>query len=246
MNVHQQGRTTDIWWIVAGAGAVLVLVLALRFMLAAAPEAGFIAVDEEMRRLLQERDDETGSAAASTGKGPAKPGTVAGTAKSGAGSPAQGQREAAAGAGAGTPGGAGGTTAGTAPGTAQSENGAAENPAGGAMKELGSAGPALTDAGIGAGAQNVGVGGSAAAVQQPGTPAMATETGASSGGKLDLNRATAEQLVALPGIGPSKAQAILELRKKLGGFRSVDQLKQVKGIGAQTFKKLEPLITVAP
>jgi competence protein ComEA len=58
-----------------------------------------------------------------------------------------------------------------------------------------------------------------------------------------LNRATAAQLEQLPGIGPSKAQAILELRSKLGGFTAPEQLLEVKGIGPKTFDKLRSLIT---
>ena len=61
---------------------------------------------------------------------------------------------------------------------------------------------------------------------------------------LDLNTATKEQLVALSGIGPAKAQAILDYRTQHGGFKSVDELKDVKGIGARRFEKLKPELTV--
>jgi competence protein ComEA len=61
---------------------------------------------------------------------------------------------------------------------------------------------------------------------------------------LDLNTATKEQLVALSGIGPAKAQAILDYRTQHGGFKSVDELKDVKGIGAKRFEKLKPELTV--
>lgn len=66
----------------------------------------------------------------------------------------------------------------------------------------------------------------------------------STGARLDLNRATAAELDKLPGIGPSKAEAIVAYREQQGGFRNVAQLKEVKGIGAKTFATLEPLITV--
>ena len=63
---------------------------------------------------------------------------------------------------------------------------------------------------------------------------------------LNLNTATKDELVALSGIVPAKAQAILDYRTQHGGFKSVDELKDVKGIGARRFEKLKPELTVAP
>ena len=63
---------------------------------------------------------------------------------------------------------------------------------------------------------------------------------------LNLNSATKEELIALPGIGPAKAQAILDYRNAHGGFKSVEELKDVKGIGAKRFEKLKGELTVAP
>lgn len=63
--------------------------------------------------------------------------------------------------------------------------------------------------------------------------------------KLDLNTATLEQLDALPGIGPTKAQAILDSRAKEGPFTSVQDLERVKGIGAATVRKLADRVTVS-
>ncbi|MFC0215846.1 ComEA family DNA-binding protein [Paenibacillus chartarius] len=65
---------------------------------------------------------------------------------------------------------------------------------------------------------------------------------AAADGMLDLNTATLEQLLTLPGIGESKGKAILELRSKLGAFQSVEQLKDVKGIGDKVFEKLRPFV----
>lgn len=62
---------------------------------------------------------------------------------------------------------------------------------------------------------------------------------------LNLNTATASQLDELPGIGPSRADAILALREKLGGkFSRTEQLLEVKGIGDKTLEKLKPLIHI--
>lgn len=60
---------------------------------------------------------------------------------------------------------------------------------------------------------------------------------------LDVNRATAEQLLRLPGIGPKLSQAIVVERQK-GLFRSVDDLKRVSGIGVKTVERLRPFVTV--
>jgi competence protein ComEA len=81
-------------------------------------------------------------------------------------------------------------------------------------------------------------------------PAEATTaTGSSagvtgSGGLVDLNTATAEQLDALPGVGPVLAQHILDWRSAHGRFDSADQLREVSGIGPSKFADLRPLVTV--
>ncbi|MFG3227602.1 helix-hairpin-helix domain-containing protein [Kitasatospora sp. NPDC048194] len=61
---------------------------------------------------------------------------------------------------------------------------------------------------------------------------------------VSLNRATLEQLDTLPGVGPTLAQRILAYRTSHGSFRTVDQLRQVSGIGARTFAELRPLLTL--
>ncbi|HXU50613.1 MAG TPA: helix-hairpin-helix domain-containing protein [Casimicrobiaceae bacterium] len=63
---------------------------------------------------------------------------------------------------------------------------------------------------------------------------------------LDLNTATKDELVALPGIGPAKAQAILDYRTQHNGFQRVEELKDVKGIGAKRYEKLKAEFSVAP
>lgn len=60
---------------------------------------------------------------------------------------------------------------------------------------------------------------------------------------IDINTATESELDKLPGIGPTKAKAIIEDRKKNGPFRSTEDLKRVKGIGDKTFDELKSQIT---
>lgn len=66
------------------------------------------------------------------------------------------------------------------------------------------------------------------------------------GQPLDLNRATALELEALPKVGAALAGRIVALREARGGFRSVKELDDVKGIGPATLKQLTPLVTVRP
>lgn len=69
-------------------------------------------------------------------------------------------------------------------------------------------------------------------------------TKGTSGGLVNLNTATQEDLQTLTGIGPSKANAILEYRETVGKFKEVDELKQVTGIGDKTFERLRDSISV--
>ncbi len=62
---------------------------------------------------------------------------------------------------------------------------------------------------------------------------------------VNLNSATKDELVALPGIGPSKAQAIIDYRTQNGPFRSVDEVRKVRGIGEKLFQQIKPELTIA-
>jgi competence protein ComEA len=74
----------------------------------------------------------------------------------------------------------------------------------------------------------------------------ASSAGGSGGpaGPVNLNSATVDQLDALPGIGPVLAQRILDWRSANGGFRTVDDLNEVSGIGDRIFAELSPLVSV--
>ena len=87
----------------------------------------------------------------------------------------------------------------------------------------------LTTAGAGAASQAKAAGAkTAAAVSTP----------------ININTASAAQLEALPGIGARTAQAIVDHRQKNGGFKKIEELMNVKGIGEKSFLKLKPMVTV--
>lgn len=79
-----------------------------------------------------------------------------------------------------------------------------------------------------------GGGGSPGAAGAPGLPGPAAP--------LSLNTATADQLETLPGVGPVLAQRMIDYRTENGGFRSVDELRQVTGIGDRRFADIQPLV----
>ncbi len=62
--------------------------------------------------------------------------------------------------------------------------------------------------------------------------------------RLDLNRATIEELQRLPGIGKTLAQRVVERRTAHGPYRTVDELREVKGIGAKRLARIRPLLNV--
>jgi competence protein ComEA len=66
---------------------------------------------------------------------------------------------------------------------------------------------------------------------------------AAAAGKVNLNTATVEQLASLPGVGASLAARIVEYRTKSGGFKTANELMNVKGIGEKNFGKLEAHVT---
>lgn len=61
---------------------------------------------------------------------------------------------------------------------------------------------------------------------------------------INLNTATVEELVSIDGLGENRASAIIEYRDYLGGYTSVEQIKEISGIGDATYAKLAPYLTV--
>lgn len=61
---------------------------------------------------------------------------------------------------------------------------------------------------------------------------------------LNINTCTMEELMTIDGIGESKADAIIQYREYLGGYTSVEQIKNIKGFGDATYEKLSPYLTV--
>ncbi len=58
-------------------------------------------------------------------------------------------------------------------------------------------------------------------------------------GKVNLNTAKSEDLQVAPGIGPAKAQKIIDYREQYGGFSYLEELMEIKGIGQKTFDKIK-------
>ncbi|OPZ23164.1 MAG: ComE operon protein 1 [bacterium ADurb.BinA186] len=96
--------------------------------------------------------------------------------------------------------------------------------------------------------------GVAASVAPVATTQVADQTGTVSGvsttsstkpvGKVNINTASASELDTLPGIGTAYAGRIIDYRNSHGGFKSIEELKNVKGIGDKTFEKLADLVTI--
>ena len=77
-------------------------------------------------------------------------------------------------------------------------------------------------------------------------PATADASKRTRRGLLNLNRATEREFDALPGIGPQLAERIMEYRRSVGAFHSLEELRAVKGIGKKKFERIRPLVTVTP
>lgn len=78
----------------------------------------------------------------------------------------------------------------------------------------------------------------------PGATAAEKQPQASPDTPVDLNKATTEALVSVPGIGKVMAERIVAWREEHGPFRRVEDLMKVKGVGEKTFEKLRPYVKV--
>lgn len=73
---------------------------------------------------------------------------------------------------------------------------------------------------------------------------MALNSNGGNPSKINLNKATLEELTALTGIGPELAQRIIDYRAASGGFKASEELKKVKGIGPHKFELLKDRVSV--
>lgn len=76
-------------------------------------------------------------------------------------------------------------------------------------------------------------------------PAKNTPSGSSAGsGLMNINSATKEQLLTLPGIGEAKAAAIVSYRESHGGFKNIEELQKIEGIKSGVFNKIKDSVSV--
>jgi competence protein ComEA len=85
-----------------------------------------------------------------------------------------------------------------------------------------------------------------ASAQSKSTTAKTATAVATAAAPVNLNTASAEQLATIPGVGPKMAERIVDYRQKNGGFKKVEDLMNVSGVGEKSFLKIKPLITVNP
>jgi competence protein ComEA len=74
--------------------------------------------------------------------------------------------------------------------------------------------------------------------------ALGANVGAATGGKININKASVEELTALDGVGSTYAERIVEYREKNGGFDKPEDIMNVKGIGQKTYENNKDRITV--
>ena len=75
--------------------------------------------------------------------------------------------------------------------------------------------------------------------------AVKAESGMTKDGKVNINQASKEELMTLPGIGDAKAELIIRYREETGKFNSIDEIMGIEGIKEGVFQKIEDRITVS-
>jgi comEA protein len=64
------------------------------------------------------------------------------------------------------------------------------------------------------------------------------------GDKININTASVEDLDKIPDVGPARAKLIIDYRSQNGGFKTIEEMKNIKGIGDKTFEKMKDSITI--
>lgn len=82
------------------------------------------------------------------------------------------------------------------------------------------------------------------AMQKPASPSSGQNSDSSAVKKVNINRASEEELQALPGVGPSTAGSIVHYRESQGLFNGIEDLLRVRGIGPAKFEKIRHMVTV--
>ena len=73
-------------------------------------------------------------------------------------------------------------------------------------------------------------------------PSLAAGDSAGLSGTVNVNTATADELQLLPGIGESRAKAVIAMRKQRGGFKALGDLREMRGIGEAGLERLRPFV----
>lgn len=86
--------------------------------------------------------------------------------------------------------------------------------------------------------------GATAWADPPRAPAATTAAATASEGVVNLNSANAEELERVPGIGPARAQAIVQLRVRVQRFVHLEDVQRVRGIGRVSFRRMRPYLSL--
>jgi competence protein ComEA len=80
--------------------------------------------------------------------------------------------------------------------------------------------------------------------QQQVAGAATTSTSENQGSKININTASLAELDKIPNIGPARAADIISYRETKGGFKTIEEMKNIKGIGDKTFESMKNMITI--